>query len=513
MKDVFFAKNQGSGKNKQAVIIGSGIAGMATAIRLAVQGMDVSIYEANDSAGGKMSEWRKDDFRFDIGPSVFTMAKYVEELFQLAGKATEDYVEILRPELPFNYFFDDGIVLNFYADLEKLVDELASKTIDNKKTIQHFLDDIATKYRLTDKVFLQQSLHIISNYWSKEVVKGVLNFHKVEVFRSMDDANKRNFKDHHTRRLFNAFASYMGSNPYKAPGVLNVIAHFQLNTGIFFPVGGMYAISKALVRLATELGVRIHLNTRVDQIMVQNKKAVGIKVGDQLIRGDYIISNADVNNTYKYLLADQKHPRIFLDRQKSHSALVFLLGIKGTFPQLTLHNMLLSEDMESEYDTIFNNGDIGDDFSIYLYVSSKCNPTDAPPGHENWYILINAPHLQGQDWESIIKKVRKRLIERLSHILGQDIEPLIVLERVQDPRTFEQHTRTALGAIYGNSFNGTFSVFLRHPNFSQQIKNLYFCGGTVHPGAGVPLSILSGKIVAELIRKKVAAKKPLSRVS
>ena len=487
---------------KRVIIIGAGIAGLAAAIRLATKGFSVRVFEANEMAGGKMHEWHNEGFRFDMGPSVFTMPQYVEELFHLAGRRPEDYIELMRPSLPFNYFFDDGLVLNFYADLEKLIRELTDKTQDDEATIRRFLQDIATKFELTENVFLQNSLHVFANYLTKDVLKGLINFRKVEVFRSMDQANKRNFRDEHTIRLFNAFASYLGSNPFKAPGVLNVISHFQLNAGIFLPTGGMYSIARALVRLAEELGVSIRYNAPVERILVKQGRAAGIQVGGEELTSDLVVSNIDVYNTYKHLLPQHKSPALLLNRQKSHSALVFLWGIKKSFPQLALHNMMLSNDMKDEYNTVFLNADVGDDFTVYLYISSKCNHSDAPEGCENWYILINAPHLQNQDWDEITARVRERLLKRLELILGEDIAPHIAFEKVQDPRDHQQQTGAAFGAIYGNSLNGTFSVFLRHPNFTGRIKNLFFCGGTVHPGAGVPLSLLSAKITTGLIEKK-----------
>ncbi len=488
-------------------IVGSGIAGLAAAVRLASKGHQVAVYEANDYAGGKMYEWENEGYRFDMGPSVFTMPDYVEDLFRAAGKDPADYIEIVRPELPFNYFFDDGLVLNFYADLEKLIKEVASKTLDDEETIRLYLENIQTKFDLTNTVFLQNSLHILSNYLSKDAFKGLLNFGKVEVFKSMDEANRKNFADEHTIRLFNSFASYLGSNPFKAPGVLNVISHFQLNSGIYLPVGGMRAIVNAIMKLASELGVKFHFNTPVKRILVKEGKAIGIRIPDKEVLSDLVISNMDVYNAYKQLMPDHRGPSRVLDHQKSHSVMVFLWGVKKSFPQLTLHNMILANDMKDEYNTMFLNADIGDDFTTYIYVSNKSNKGDAPEGCENWYVLINAPHVkEGQDWEQIQKRVKTRLLQRLEKVLGEDVAPHIAFEKIQDPRDHALRTNAAFGAIYGNSFNSKFSVFLRHPNFSGKIKNLYFCGGTVHPGGGVPLSILSAKIVTDLIDKKSKGK-------
>ena len=488
--------------DKDIIVIGAGIAGLAAAIRLAVMGGRVNVFEANDFSGGKMFDWSKDGFRFDMGPSVFTMPQYVEDLFRLAGKDPDDYIDIIRPELPFNYFFDDGLVLNFYADIEKLIKEVTSKTSDNEETIRQYLENIQTKFDLTNNVFLQNSLHILSNYLSKDAFKGLMNFRKVEAFKSMDEANKKNFKDEHTIRLFNSFASYLGSNPFKAPGVLNVISHFQLNAGIYLPKGGMISIANALKKLAIELGVNFHFNSPVEKILIRDNKACGIITKGREVLSDMVVSNIDVYNAYKHLMPEQKGPSMVLNHPKSHSVMVYLWGMKKTFPKLALHNMILANNMEDEYNTLFHNSDIGDDFTTYIYVSSKCNPADAPEGCENWYVLINAPHINGQNWEAMQEKVKQKLLKRLHHVLGEDVSEHIAFERVQDPRHLEKQTNSAFGAIYGNSFNSKFSVFLRHPNFAGKIKNLYFCGGTVHPGSGVPLSILSAKIVADIIEKK-----------
>ena len=228
----------------------------------------------------------------------------------------------------------------------------------------------------------------------------------------------------------------------------------------------------------------------------------GIRIGEHRIDSDLVISNLDICNTYKHLLPNLKRPKHFTDNQKGHSAMVFLWGMDKSFPELTLHNMFPSKLMEEEYTAIFKHGEFGDDLTVYLYISNKVTGTDAPKNKENWYILVNAPHDRGQDWGALAVATRELVLKKLETILNQPIREHILFERVQDPRTFKGKTGTDLGAIYGNSFNGTFSVFRRHPNFSSSVENLYFCGGTVHPGPGVPLTLLSGKIVAELVAKK-----------
>jgi phytoene desaturase len=485
---------------KRVVVIGSGIAGLSVAIRLAVQGHKVSVFERNPYAGGKIYDWRKDGFRFDMGPSVFTMPEYLEELFVLAGKNPADYIKIIKPELPFSYFFNSGEFINFYSDQEKLVSEIAQKTSDSQASVKAYLDNIKIKYDLTKNVFLQKSLHIPSNYFSMEALKGFLNLGKLSVFESMDECNRRILKDSRTINIFNSFASYVGSNPYRAPAVLNVISHVQLG-GVFLPIGGMRSITESVYKLCNDIGVEVHLNASVDEVIIRNNKAVGIRVGKEEILADIVVSGMDVENTYKQLMPSAKRPQRIFNQMKSQSFLIYLWGMKKKFPQLALHNMFLPHDTKAEYHCIQNDSNIGEDFSIYIYISSKLNPSDAPEGCENWYILINAPHLNGQDWDEIKDRVRVRIIEKLNRVLGEDVSSQIAFENTKDPRDHQSQTNTALGAIYGNSFNRWFSVFMRHPNFSSRIKNLYFCGATVHPGGGIPLSILSSKIVADIIQK------------
>ncbi len=491
---------------KTVSIIGAGIAGLASSIRLTLLGYEVSVYEANDYPGGKLFDWTQEGYRFDMGPTVFTMPSYLKELFDLAGKDMNDYIEIIQPEIPFHYFFEDGLVLQFHSDLEKLIFEIASKTNDQPEAVRAYLNKAETKFELTKNVFLHNSLNILSNYLTKDALRGMIRIGEVEVFTSMDKSNRSAFTDKRTVDLFNSFASYLGSNPYKAPGVLNVISHFQINGGVYFPVGGMQSILNATYKLACELGVKFHFGQKVDRILVEKKKVCGISIGGVTFPSDLVVSNMDVYFAYKHLMPDQKEPKKVLDHPKSHSVLVFHWGMKKSFPQLALHNMFLSADMSDEYGTIYKNADIGDHFTYYINVSKKINDSDAPAGCENWYVLVNAPNLQGQDWDAMQLKVRKKLLQKMEKALGEDVEQYIQFERIRDPRDHAQQTNIAFGAIYGNSFDQTFSVFHRHPNFSKRIHGLYFCGGTVHPGSGVPLTLLSAKIVSDLIVKKYSQK-------
>jgi phytoene dehydrogenase-like protein len=210
----------------------------------------------------------------------------------------------------------------------------------------------------------------------------------------------------------------------------------------------------------------------------------------------------DVVPTYKYLLSDTPQPLKVLNYPRSSSALIFYWGIKKRFAQLDMHNIFFSNDYKSEFDHIFHQKSVYHDPTVYINITSRWNTADAPEGCDNWFVMVNVPGNTGQNWDDLIQKTRENVLKKLKHNLGQDIEPLIEAEGILDPRSIEQKTFSYQGSLYGASSNDMFSAFARHPNFNQSIKNLYFCGGSVHPGGGIPLCLLSASIVSDLIQNR-----------
>jgi phytoene desaturase len=294
-------------------------------------------------------------------------------------------------------------------------------------------------------------------------------------------------------------ATYNGSSPYLAPGILNIISSLEHGTGVFFPRGGMYSITTSLVKLAEELGVKFNYKEYVEEIIHQDRKITGIRTTRQIYHSDIVVSNMDVVPTYRFLLPEIKAPEKILKQERSSSALVFYWGIKKQFTELGLHNIFFSQDYRQEFMYLFEMLDISDDPTIYMNISSKECSTDAPEGHENWFVMINAPHYAGQDWEMIIHRTRKIVISKLSRILHSDISKQITSESILDPGEIESLTSSYRGSLYGTSSNSKFAAFLRHPNFTRRLKGLYFTGGSVHPGGGIPLVLQSAKICSENI--------------
>jgi phytoene desaturase len=486
--------------NKKCVVIGAGISGIGAAIRMQNKGYAVTVFEANSFPGGKLSTETNEGYRFDMGPSVFTMPEYVDELFTLSGKAPREHFNYIALDPVYKYFFEDGSMLDAYHGKEKFAEQLALKTSDSKEAILQYLNKTEEVYNLTAEVFLHNSLHKLKNFFTRPVLKGILNFGKIGAFNTMNNANEKAFKDSRLKKIFNRYATYNGSSPYLSPATLNVIAHVEIVKGAFYPVGGMFNITKSLVALAKEIGVQFNFSTPVRGIIIENNKAVGIKTDDKNEMFDMVISNMDIYNSYEKLMPHIKKPKKSLAQPKSSSGIIFYWGIKKEFKELGLHNILFTDNYQEEFNTIFGKKAIYHDPTIYLNITSKHTPTDAPTGCENWFSFINVPNNAGQDWDKFIEMARESMITKINRVLQTDIRPLIESELVFDPRVIEKRTSSAFGAIYGNSSNNKFAAFLRHANFSKSIQNLYFCGGSVHPGPSIPLCLLSAKITTNLIK-------------
>ncbi len=489
---------------KKAIIIGSGIAGIAASIRLSVQGYDVHVFEKNDYPGGKLSAFEKNGYRFDAGPSLFTQPQNIEELFALANEPIEDYFLYQEVEIVCHYFFENGIQLNTYADREKLANEFQTKLGEQPDSVKNYLSKAETLYDNIGEIFLNHSLHLSKTWLHKRVINALKNIKLPYLFNSLHQYNTTQFKSKEAVQIFNRFATYNGSNPYKAPAMLSLIPHLEQNQGTFYPKGGMINITNALYKLAIKKGVQFHFNRSVEKIVHEGGNAKGIITNGELISAELVVSNGDVYYTYKNLLQISAKVKTLEKIERSSSALIFYWGIKKEFSQLGLHNILFSEKYDVEFDHLFNKKTLFNDPTIYINITSKMEANQAPDSCENWFVMINAPTNNGQDWSTLIQEAKQHIIQKLNRILKTDIASFIETEEILNPVTIEQKTGTYQGSLYGTSSNSKFAAFFRPANFSSEINGLYFCGGTVHPGGGIPLCLKSAHITSELIKKKYA---------
>jgi len=482
------------------VVVGGGIGGLSAAINLATDGQRVILLEQNAQVGGKMAQWESDGFRFDMGPSVITMPHVFEALFARAGRELREYLQLEPLDPLTRYFYRDGTVLDVTPDLTQMARQIEDIEPHDVEGYFAYLSYIARLYRLTSPTFIFSE----PPSWRSFLKFSPADALKIDGLRTMHQAIKGFVKSPHLQQLFGRFATYVGASPYIAPATLNVIAHVELVGGVWYPEGGIYSVARAMEILATELGVEIRTQSPVQEICVQNGRVNGVMLQDGTeIKTRSVVANVDVATVYEKLIApphrETERVNQLAERERSCSGFVMLLGVEGEYAQLTHHNIFFSQDYEREFDDIFEREVPPDDPTIYISITSKSNPAHAPTGHENWFVLINAPALSDKyDWDANRDHYRQVVLDKLA-AQGIDVRNCIKTERVLTPIELEQMTGARQGALYGASSNSRWAAFRRPHNRAGDIKGLYFAGGTTHPGGGVPMVTLSGKLAAQLV--------------
>ena len=486
-------------QKKKIAVIGAGIGGLAAAARLASRGYSVDLFEKNAAAGGKMAEIRQDGYRFDTGPSLFTMPLWLEELFRECGERLGDYMDYKKLEVVCRYFYGDGSVVDAYSDPEKFASELQEKVGEDPDNIRRYLKKSERIFRITRPVFLQSSIHLPANYLTWDFIKAYLSLPAIRPFEKLARMNRRSFDDPRTVQLFDRFATYNGSDPYRTPATMMVIPHLEHNLGAYFPEGGIYRIADSLERLAAGSGARLHYNARVERVLTMNKKVTGLLVDGSEVACDAVVSDCDIYHLYRELLGRERLPSMWFSHDRSTSALIFYWGMNRVSPELDVHNILFSENYPEEFEHLFTQKKIYSDPTVYIFISSKMVEGDAPEGRENWFVMINAPENVGQSWDDLVDRARLDIKEKIRRFTGITPDDHIAFERVMDPRDIERNTSSHGGSLYGNSSNNLWAAFRRHPNFMPGLQGLYLVGGSVHPGGGIPLCLSSAKIASGLI--------------
>lgn len=481
----------------RAIIIGSGIGGLASAIRMARRGHSVDLFEASDRFGGKIAERCFAEFRFDAGPSLLTLPELVLELLD-----DDLRFQVNRLDVITNYFWEDGTQLKAWNDVEKLSQEIGEKLGVSPEKVKSYLRKSATVYDLTADLFIFGSFHRLKNLLNRKSLKTLLNIGKLKAFRTLHQFNTEELEHPKLVQLFDRYATYNGSNPYQTPATLSVISHLEHNLGAFIPENGMFQITDSLVRQAERLGVSFDLNEPVSKVEHSGGKVRGVNTNKGFYEADTVISDVDIHHFYSSLMPDAQKVTKIEKEERSSSALIFYWGMNGTFPELDVHNIFFSDHYEEEFRHLFSLKTLYSDPTIYIYISSKYNKSDAPDGCENWFVMVNAPADVGQNWNELIPQVRHHILEKLERMLKKPLSGKIVAEEILSPPEIWKLTGSVNGSLYGNSSNSRYASFNRHPNFRKDIRGLYFVGGSVHPGGGIPLCLSSAKIVEGLVSEQ-----------
>ncbi len=456
-------------------IVGAGIGGLAAAARLARMGYRVEVFEKNASAGGKAAERRErtaaGEFRWDCGPSLVTMPEVLRELFEFCGERMEDHISLRRVEPACRYFWTDGT----------RIDE--DGAFWGREDVARYLARARGIYDLSAEAFLH---HAPGDWWRALGAKGfaaLRHLPKVATLRSLASLHARYFRDPHIRQIFDRFATYNGSSPYRTPATFAIIPYVEAEFGAWYPEGGIARIPRAIEALARRQGAEFRFGHEVFDLL-----AVG---------GDAVLCNADAITAHAHWLPDARRARRLQREDLACSGFVMWLGVRGRSDALSHHNIFFSDDYPGEFREIFGERRMPSEPTIYVAITSRAQPGDAPEGCENWFVLVNAPAYCNADTRGYEEVILRRLAK-----FGAAPDPSRILCRASfGPADFRRRDNAWEGSLYGWASHSPRTALLRPPIRHPRHRRLFFCGGTTHPGGGIPLVLLSGKIVAEQIRR------------
>ncbi|WP_432742383.1 phytoene desaturase family protein [Methylobacter sp. G7] len=483
------------------VVIGAGLGGLSAAISLATEGFSVDLLEKNDKVGGKLNVLEKDGFSFDLGPSILTMPHIFRKLFERAGKNMDDYVSIESVEPHWRNFFEDGSTLDLSSDSARMKQQLDRLGPNTAKEFEQFLAYSKRLCAVTEEGYFAQGL---DSFWELLRHYGpVKSLQEFDVFRSMDQGVRRFIKDPKLVDVLNYFIKYVGSSPYDAPALMNLLPYIQFGYGLWYVKGGMYGMAQGLQKLALELGVTIRVNAEVAEIQHHAGRATAVRLADDsVIAADIIVSNMELIPAYQKLFTGQdKEIRRLEKFAPSCSGLVLHLGVDKIYPQLAHHNFFYSAHPREHFKAIFHQHRLSEDPTIYLVAPCKSDPEQAPAGCEIIKILPHIPHLdpehplQPEDYAAM----RERVLLKLERMGLTDLRQHIVCEETWTPVDIQQRYYSNQGSIYGVVADRFKNLGFKNAQRSKVLKNLYFVGGSVNPGGGMPMVTLSGQLVRDKI--------------
>jgi len=479
---------------------------MAAAIRLGAMGFEVEVFEKNDRAGGRISRLEEGGFSFDTGPSLLLMTDTYRELFRFAGRELDDYVRLIPLDGEYRVTFGDGDSLTIRRALPELIGELERIEPGVTPRFYRFLEDACRKYRTGRSEFVERDFESASDFFGARNLRLLL---KTKALNNYYRSISRFFRTEKLRQAFSLQTMYLGLSPFDAPAVYSLLPYTELaEDGIWFPKGGMYALIQAMESLATELGVRFHLNSPVEEIVVTKGRARGVRVDGNEAEADTVLVGADLPYAYRALLGGSADGDFRLRRRErleyTSSAFMLYLGIDRKLDHMLHHNFYLSGRYRENFEAIFRDRRLPDDPSFYAVIPSRTEPGMAPTGMESLFVLVPVPHLgDGVDWRSDAADFKEKVYELLEERCGIERD-MVVLEKVRSPLDWRDEYNLEEGAAFGIG-HGIMQVgYFRPPMVSRSVKGLYFVGASTRPGTGVPLVTIGGRLVAERIGREVS---------
>jgi phytoene desaturase len=480
-------------------LVGAGVGGLAAAARLAARGFAVTVFERGAGPGGRCGRLAADGYTFDTGPTLLLMPEVLEETFAACGRNVADYLSLVRCDPNYRIHFRDGSAVTFSTELVEMGRELERLEPGSLARYLAFLAQGKVQYQTSLERFVGRNFDHVGQFLTPANLRHVF---AVRAHRTMYREVSRFFRDPRLRAALSFQTMYLGISPYNSPAVYGLLPFTELAVGIWYPRGGMYQLPLALERLARELGVVLHYRSRVAKIVVDGGRATGVVLDDgRRVTADVVLCNADLPWAYRNLLDGTGAVLPRADRLRyTSSAYMLYLGVSRQYPQLLHHNVFFGGDYRGSFDDIFRRFRVPDDPSFYVNVSARSDPSAAPRGADGIYVLVPVPHRHASlAWRQEGPRLRARVLERLAGIGCDDLERRIVVERRFTPDDWERELNLERGSAFGLSHDFFQVGPFRPANQDRHVRNLFFVGASTQPGTGLPMVMLSAKLVAERI--------------
>jgi phytoene desaturase len=488
---------------KNIIVIGSGFGGLSLAIRLQAQGYNVTILEKNEMLGGHAYQFKKNGYTFDMGPSLVTAPEIIQSVFESAGKKMEDYLDLVSLDPFYRIYFHDGKSIDYNGDAKKMSEQLAKFDKNDANSYNEFMDFSKNIYDavITDGLGAVpfNKLSTMMNFLPRALQTKAL-------FPAYNKA-KKFFKSKEARFTFSFHPLFIGGNPFRVPSIYLMISYLEKKDSVWFTMGGMYSLVEAFKKIFEEKGGKIICNAEVSKILIENGKAIGVESKKGKFLADAVVSNADVHHTYSKLV-DEKYRKTWtnkkLDNSKySMSAFLLYIGSKKQYPELLHHTLVLSERYKELIDDIFDNKVLADDFSMYVHVPTRTDPSMAPENCDSIFVLAPVPNLlSGTNWETEKHKYADKIIHYLEHDFGmKDLAANIEVKEMFTPDDFKKERNSYLGTPWGMEPILLQSAYFRPHNVSEDVSNLFLVGAGTHPGGGLPGVMLSAEATLKVINE------------
>ncbi len=482
-----------------AIVIGAGFGGLAAAIRLGAKGYRVSVLEKLDGPGGRAYTFQQDGFTFDAGPTIITAPWLFEELWALCGKNLADDVDLRAIDPFYEIRFDDGHVMRCSGDDQAMRTEVAQIAPDEVESFDRFMAESARIYKTAFEDLADQPFHKLST-----LIRSAPDLIRLGGFRTVYSKVSQFFKNEKLRLAFSFHPLLIGGNPFTTTSYYCLIAHLERRFGVHYAMGGTGVIVRGLVGLIEGQGGALRFDTEVDEIIVDQGRASGVRLGNgEVIPADIVISNADVGWTYKHLLRNHQRARWTdskLDRARySMSLFVWYFGTNRRFDDVYHHMMILGPRYRGLLQDIFSAKRLASDFSLYLHRPTASDPSLAPEGCDSFYVLSPVPHLaSGTDWATHAEPYRAAIQKRLEDTVLPGLGQAIVTSRMMTPQDFQERLLSLNGAAFALEPQLFQSAWFRPHNKSEDVDGLYLVGAGTHPGAGLPGVVSSAKVVDQV---------------